>query len=67
MATVAEASQTLILHAHTIRLVFEKMAVLYKDKVGISDLDDAALDIVGTVDADTFAEVLEAAKQVDES
>jgi hypothetical protein len=62
----SDACQTLILHAHTIRVVFEKLAVLYKDESSSGELDDAAMDIVGLVDADTFAEVLSAAQQVDE-
>jgi len=54
-------------YSRTIRVVFEKLAVLYKDESSSGELDEAALDIVSAVDADTFAEVLSAAQQVDDA
>ena len=53
-------------YASTIKLVFEKLACLYAEESSSGELDEAAMDIVGSVDADTFAEVLEAAKAVEQ-
>lgn len=53
-------------YASTIARVFQELAVLYKDESSSGELDDAAMAIVGAVDADTFAEILSAAQQVDE-
>jgi len=53
-------------YAHTIRVVFDKMAVVYKEDSSSGDLDEAAMGILAAVDADAFAEVLSTAQQVDE-
>lgn len=49
-------------HANTIQLVFQRLAVLYKDGADSGDWMDEAGNIVAILDPDTCAEIIEAAK-----